>query len=135
MLFSVVFFSLGLNVLFQFDRMNFIISFSSDRSKRSKTKVSEEAIPIEVNQNVPVERTPRLRTLHSLLYPEHQPAHIPSGTLSSDADLDSHLSEYHRVIFPTIGSTSTNITRAFSNKTKINPIHDETHQIHSWDDI
>lgn len=96
------------------------------------------SIPIAV-EKTPSQRPQRLRTLHSILYPEHQPANIPSGTISSAADLESRISEYHRVgpssDRRTVYSSSTNLTHGFIAKPKINPLHEAPRQISSWDDI
>lgn len=126
----VVFFSFGELVFNEKEKKN---RFVFRRSKSSKSKISTE--PMGIPMPVDIEQTPRLRTLHSLLYPEHQPAMIPEGTLSSDADLDSHLSEYHHIDKNPLNSSSANITGAFTTKPKQNPLHGQTCQINSWDDI
>ena len=87
--------------------------------------------------------TNRLKTVHSLLYPDHRTVEIEPTSARSMRDIDSSVFDYE---FPstrqntsgecqTEAFSSTDLQHGFIIRSKTNRIQQEPRQINSWDDI
>ena len=87
--------------------------------------------------------TNRLKTVHSLLYPDHRAVEIEPTSARSMRDIDSSVFDYEFASTRqntsgechTEAFSSTDLQHGFIIRSKTNRIHQEPRQINSWDDI